>query len=91
MDPWKETDVDLDDMKTIVRLNGKVVSRFPTNNMIIGIAHYIAENTKYITLCPRDMIWMGTDGASENMKSGDPVDVEITGIGILSNTIVERE
>ena len=34
------------------------------------------------------MIWMGTDGKSPNLKPGDRVDVEITGIGTLSNPFV---
>ena len=40
---------------------------------------------------PGDIIWMGTDGATQNMKVGDTVDVEITGIGTLSNPIVAEE
>jgi 2-keto-4-pentenoate hydratase/2-oxohepta-3-ene-1,7-dioic acid hydratase in catechol pathway len=59
--------------------------------MIFGIAHYIAEMTKYLTLYPGDMIWMGTDGATQNMKAGDTVDVEITGIGTLSNPLIGEE
>ncbi|MGH2543254.1 MAG: fumarylacetoacetate hydrolase family protein, partial [Ardenticatenaceae bacterium] len=91
MGPWIETDVDLDKMMTIVRLNGRQVTVFPTNNMLYGIAHYISEMTRYLTLYPGDMIWMGTDGAPENMKPGDVCDVEITGIGVLSNPITAEQ
>ncbi|MCI0438364.1 MAG: fumarylacetoacetate hydrolase family protein [Chloroflexi bacterium] len=91
MGPWIETDVDLDKMMTIVRLNGRQVTMFPTNNMLYGIAHYISEMTRYLTLYPGDMIWMGTDGAPENMKPGDVCEVEITGIGVLRNPIVAEE
>ena len=91
MGPWIETEANPEDMQTTVRLNGEVVSQFPTNNMIFGIAHYIAEMTKYLTLYPGDMIWMGTDGATDNMKAGDTVDVEITGIGTLSNPLIGEE
>ncbi len=88
MGPWIETDVDLDTLQTIVRVNGNVVSDFPTNNMIFGVARYISAMTRYLTLYPGDMVWMGTDGATQNMKVGDTVDVEINGIGTLSNPIV---
>lgn len=91
MGPWIETEANPEDMQTTVRLNGEVVSQFPTNNMIFGIAQYIAEMTKYLTLYPGDMIWMGTDGATQNMKAGDTVDVEITGIGTLSNPLIGEE
>jgi len=30
---------------------------------------------------------MGTDGATENMKDGDVVEVEITDIGVLRNPV----
>lgn len=88
MGPWIETDVDLDSMRTTVRLNGEVKSDFATNNMLYGIAHYISEMTRYLTLYPGDMLWMGTDGATDNMKVGDVVEVELTGIGVLRNPIV---
>ena len=91
MGPWIETDVDLEKLQTNVRLNGRVVSDFPTNNMIFGVAHYISAMTRYLTLYPGDMIWMGTDGATENMKPGDVVEVEISGIGTLRNPVVAGE
>ena len=91
MGPWIETDVDLDKLQTIVRLNERVVSDFPTNNMIFGVAHYISAMTRYLTLYPGDMIWMGTDGATENMKPGDVVEVLISGVGTLRNPVVAEE
>ena len=88
MGPWIETEVELGTLQTTVRVNGSVVSDFPTNNMIFGVATYISAMTKYLTLYPGDIVWMGTDGATQNMKIGDTVDVEISGIGTLSNPIV---
>ena len=46
---------------------------------------------RILTLYPRDMIWMGTDGATENMKPGDVVEVEISGVGTLRNTVIMEE
>jgi 2-keto-4-pentenoate hydratase/2-oxohepta-3-ene-1,7-dioic acid hydratase in catechol pathway len=88
MGPWIETDVDLDRMETIIRLNEKETGRFTTNNMLFGIAKFISVMTRYLTLHPGDVIWMGTDGESPNLKPGDVVDVEITGIGHLRNPFV---
>ena len=88
MGPWIETDVDLDSLRTTVRLNGDVVSEFATNNMVFGVATYISAMTRYLTLHPGDMIWMGTDGATQDMKPGDVCAVEISGIGTLTNPIV---
>jgi len=90
MGPWIETNVDLDALRTTVRLNGAVVSEFATNNMVFGVATYISAMTRYLTLYPGDMIWMGTDGATQDMKPGDVCDVEISGIGVLTNPIVSE-
>lgn len=85
MGPWIETDVDLDKLETRVRVNGTETTRFKTNAMIHGVALYISTISKYCTLEPRDVLWMGTDLFSPDLKSGDVVDVEITGIGVLTN------
>ncbi|WP_233839018.1 fumarylacetoacetate hydrolase family protein [Paraburkholderia sp. ZP32-5] len=88
MGPWIETDVDLDAAVTTVRVNGRETLSFPTNSMIFGVAAYISRMSKYMTLYPGDVIWMGTEGTSENLKAGDVVEVDISGIGTLSNPLV---
>lgn len=87
MGPWIETDVKLDELETIVRLNGREVLKFPTNNMLFGVERYIAAMSQYLTLYPGDMIWMGTEGQAENMKPGDVCEIEISSIGSLNNSI----
>ena len=88
MGPWIVTGLDPDAMETIVRLNGKETDRFKTNNMIFDTADYIVEVSKYCTIEPGDVMWMGTDGVPENIKPGDTVEIEITGIGMLRNKVV---
>ena len=88
MGPWIETEVDLDRMETIVKVNGKESNRFRTSDMIFGIKPFIVELTKYFTLWPGDVIWMGTDGASPDLRAGDVVEIEISGIGTLRNRFV---
>ena len=90
MGPWIETEVDLDKMETVVRLNGKESNRFHTNDMIFGIKPFIVELTKYFTLWPGDVIWMGTDGTSPDLVDGDVGEVELTGIGVLRNPFVRE-
>jgi 2-keto-4-pentenoate hydratase/2-oxohepta-3-ene-1,7-dioic acid hydratase in catechol pathway len=46
--------------------------------------------TKYLTLWPGDVVWMGTDGASPDLISGDEVDIEISGLGHLQNKFVKE-
>ena len=85
MGPWIETEAGLDAMQTIVRVNGRETIRFATNDMLFGVARYLSTMSRYLTLYPGDVVWMGTDGASPDLKSGDVVEVEITGIGTLRN------
>ena len=87
MGPWIVTDLDVAAARTIVRINGEVTDDFATGNMIFDAADYIADMTKYITLRPGDVMWLGTDGLPKAMKPGDTVDIEITGIGTLSNPV----
>jgi 2-keto-4-pentenoate hydratase/2-oxohepta-3-ene-1,7-dioic acid hydratase in catechol pathway len=56
--------------------------------MLFGVAKFIATMTRYLTLYPGDVIWMGTDGASPDLKPGDVVEIEIAGIGTLRNAFV---
>ena len=88
MGPWIETDVDLDALETRVSVNGRETTRFRTNDMLFGVATYISTISRYVTLHPGDVIWMGTDGTSPDLKAGDTVEVEITGIGTLRNAFV---
>jgi 2-keto-4-pentenoate hydratase/2-oxohepta-3-ene-1,7-dioic acid hydratase in catechol pathway len=46
--------------------------------------------TKYMTLYPGDVIWMGTDGTSPDLVHGDVVEVELTGLGVLRNRFVRE-
>jgi 2-keto-4-pentenoate hydratase/2-oxohepta-3-ene-1,7-dioic acid hydratase in catechol pathway len=91
MGPWIETELDLEAAETVVRLNGEETLRFKTNHMLFGIAKFISTMTHYLTLHPGDVIWMGTDGVSPDLKPGDVVEIDITGIGTLRNPFTLEE
>ena len=88
MGPWIETDVDLDALTTTVRLNGREVISFATNHMLFGVARYISAMSRYLTLYPGDVIWMGTEGDAENLQPGDFCEIEISSIGTLGNSVI---
>jgi 2-keto-4-pentenoate hydratase/2-oxohepta-3-ene-1,7-dioic acid hydratase in catechol pathway len=90
MGPWIVTDLDLENAQVTVRINGEVRETFAARNMIFDVTDFICEITKYITLHPGDVIWMGTDKAPKNMVPGDVVEIEISGIGILRNYVVQE-
>jgi 2-keto-4-pentenoate hydratase/2-oxohepta-3-ene-1,7-dioic acid hydratase in catechol pathway len=87
MGPWIETG--LDDalaQTTTLRVNGEVRASFPTGDMVFDPFDHIVEITKYITMRPGDVLWMGAESTCQ-IEPGDTVDVEISGIGVLSNPV----
>ena len=87
MGPWIVTDLNPDDLHVIIRVNDGVVGEYDVAAALFGVRHYISEMSKYLTLVPGDVLWMGTEGATENMKDGDVCDIEISDIGTLSNRV----
>jgi 2-keto-4-pentenoate hydratase/2-oxohepta-3-ene-1,7-dioic acid hydratase in catechol pathway len=90
MGPWIDTDVKLDDMETVITLNGKEDLRFETGDMVFGIDAFISAMSRYLTLYPGDILWMGTDGTSPDLQHGDVVEISLTGLGTLRNRFVRE-
>lgn len=91
MGPWIVTGLDPRRMQTTIRINGRQTDQFATGNMIFDAATYISEVSKYCTIEPGDVMWMGTDGLPQNIAPGDVVEIEISGIGVLRNRVVAEE
>ena len=87
MGPWIVEELDLAAAITTVALNGEEAASFATADMIFDPFDYIAEISRYITMAPGDVLWMGADGSVE-MQAGDRVEISITGIGTLRNRVV---
>ena len=90
MGPWIVTGLDPDALRVTIRLNGREMFSYAVKDAIFGIREFISRMSQYCTLYPGDVLWMGTDGATENMKHGDVVEIEIPGIGVLSNPVVRE-
>ncbi|MEU2726282.1 fumarylacetoacetate hydrolase family protein [Streptomyces griseoviridis] len=86
MGPWIETDVDALAATTTLRVNGEVRARFATGDMVFDPFDHIVAITRYSTLHPGDVLWMGAESACA-LTPGDTVDIEIDGIGVLSNPV----
>ncbi len=70
-------------------LNGEVVQRGSAGDLIWPIAYLLADLNRVITLEPGDVVLSGTPANSRPMEPGDVVEVEVSGLGRLSNTVVE--
>lgn len=78
------------------RLNGQVMQDSSTEHFIFSIAHLIAHISQFCTLLPGDLLFTGTPsgvGVARKppvfMQAGDRVEVEIEGIGVLANPVVQ--
>ena len=92
MGPWIVTDgVDPENCEVRIILNGKFISKYNMSGTIFSLRQFISRMSQNLTLYPGDVIWMGTEGAPENMKVGDVIDIEVEGIGTLSNPIVAEQ
>jgi len=96
MGPWVVTagGVDLKDVRVICRVNGVEKQNASYAQMYFKIPAIIAELSRGLTLLPGDIIATGTPsgvGYSRNppefLKPGDVMESEVTGIGIIRNTI----
>jgi 5-oxopent-3-ene-1,2,5-tricarboxylate decarboxylase/2-hydroxyhepta-2,4-diene-1,7-dioate isomerase len=70
-------------------LNGRVVQEGAVTEMIFPIDYILADLSRFITLMPGDVILSGTPKNSRPMDVGDLVEVEVSGLGRLSNRVAE--
>jgi 2-keto-4-pentenoate hydratase/2-oxohepta-3-ene-1,7-dioic acid hydratase in catechol pathway len=89
MGPVIATGLDPSRQRITIRVNGSVANEYDTDRMIFSVEHYIARMSRYVTLHPGDVIWLGTDGACEPaLRPGDVVSIENERIGVLANPVV---
>jgi 5-oxopent-3-ene-1,2,5-tricarboxylate decarboxylase/2-hydroxyhepta-2,4-diene-1,7-dioate isomerase len=70
-------------------LNGDVVQEGTAEDLIWPIAYLLADLNRTITLEPGDVVLSGTPANSRPMEPGDVVEVEVSGLGRLRNTVVD--
>jgi 2-keto-4-pentenoate hydratase/2-oxohepta-3-ene-1,7-dioic acid hydratase in catechol pathway len=72
-------------------LNGEIVQEATSDDVIWDVRYLLADLCRLITLEPGDVVLTGTPANSRPMEAGDIVEVEITGLGRLTNTVVDWE
>lgn len=95
--PWLVTRDEISDGEVLsleTRVNGEVMQTTTTNLLIFSIPEVIAFVSTYTTLKPGDVIVTGTPGGvglkrepKFFLKEGDVVEVEVSKIGTLRNTV----
>lgn len=87
--PGIVTDWDFRNKMIRTYVNGVLKQEDNTDNMEWNMHYLVADIARTITLVPGDMIFSGTPANSRPVHVGDVVEVEVEGLGRLSNTIVE--
>jgi 2-keto-4-pentenoate hydratase/2-oxohepta-3-ene-1,7-dioic acid hydratase in catechol pathway len=88
--PWIETDLDTADLEIEARVNGERRQAGNTRDMMWDAAQIVAMVSEVVTLLPGDVVLTGTPAGVSTLKHGDRVEIEIEGIGALSNPVVRR-
>ncbi len=86
--PWIETDLDTSDLEVASRINGKPAQAGNTRDMIWDAAQIVSMASEVVTLLPGDVVLTGTPSGVSTLRHGDRVDVDIEGIGVLSNPVI---
>ncbi len=85
--PWIDTELDASDAVVTCRVNGQMRQMASTRDMVFNVSTLIAYISSVMTLEPGDIIFTGTPAGVGELKNGDVVDVEIEGLGKLSNPV----
>jgi 2-keto-4-pentenoate hydratase/2-oxohepta-3-ene-1,7-dioic acid hydratase in catechol pathway len=85
--PHIEMDLDVGNLRVQVRVNGEVRQDGNTSQMIFDCGFLVEFISSIMTLEPGDLILTGTPAGVGPLESGDTVEVEIEGIGVLRNDV----
>lgn len=96
--PWITTHLSVDEasdlgLRVTVSRDGQTIERqdSTTANLVHGIAELVAFVSSFTTLLPGDVILTGTPEGVGRIEPGDVVNVEIEGLGTLSNPVVAAD
>jgi 2-keto-4-pentenoate hydratase/2-oxohepta-3-ene-1,7-dioic acid hydratase in catechol pathway len=81
------TGIDYSNLLLQTRLNGEVVQKQFTSDLLFDCPTIVSYISRWVTLEPGDIIYTGTPGSTKKMSAGDVVEIEIEGIGVLRNPI----
>ncbi|HMM81381.1 MAG TPA: fumarylacetoacetate hydrolase family protein [Pyrinomonadaceae bacterium] len=80
--------LDVTDISIVCRVNGDIRQSGRTSQMVFSPSYLIRYISRQMTLMPGDVIATGTPAGVSKLSAGDVCEVEIEGIGILSNPII---
>lgn len=87
--PWitVDPDLDVDNLQITCRVDGQIRQHDSTSSMITPVRELVSYASQIFTLLPGDVIITGTPSGIGPIEKGQRVEVEIEGIGVLSNPV----
>lgn len=85
--PWLAVDLGPEGLRVECRVNGERRQLGNTSDLIFPIPILIAHISRIMTLEPGDVIATGTPAGVAPVVPGDEIEVEVEGIGVLSNRV----
>lgn len=86
--PWIETDLRGDAIPVIGSINGTRIQGGDTSQLVFSIRECIAAISAVMTLEPGDLVFTGTPETTSALADGDVAEVDVAGVGVLSNPVV---
>jgi 2-keto-4-pentenoate hydratase/2-oxohepta-3-ene-1,7-dioic acid hydratase in catechol pathway len=84
-------EVDLAKLSVTTRVNGEVRQHSGADDMVFDVPALVAHISRIMTLEPGDLIATGTPSGIGPLAAGDVVEVEVGGVGKLSNPVVAED
>lgn len=78
-------------LEVITRVNGVERQRAPSGEMHFTIPDLLAYISGIMTLEPGDLVATGTPAGVGTLAPGDVVEIEVSGVGVLSNPVIAEE
>jgi 2-keto-4-pentenoate hydratase/2-oxohepta-3-ene-1,7-dioic acid hydratase in catechol pathway len=89
--PAVATGLHPDDLRVRCLVDGEVRQDGTTADLVWGVAELLSEISQVVTLLPSDVVLTGTPAGVGPLRPGQRVRVEIDGIGVLDNPVVDRQ
>ncbi len=89
--PWIETEFNTADAIISCRINGDLRQMASTRDMVFLVDQLIAFASSFMTLLPGDVLLTGTPEGVSKLEAGDIVEIDIEGIGKLTNPVIQAE
>ena len=68
-------------------LHGKIRQQINTSDLLFSVAKLVSYISDAFTLLPGDVIITGTPSGVGTVQPGDVIEIEISGIGVLKNSV----